>query len=82
MILKLVIIKLSFFFSVGELEAALEMSPDKFKSLYGSEQPESEDDIVFGCYSGIRSLTALILARQLGFEKLVDYDIFCCSMAV
>lgn len=58
---------------MGDLFDALEMPPHKYKALYGVDLPDYEDDnIVFTCYCGIRSLRALQLANDLGFQRWDD----------
>ena len=46
------------------------MSDTEFLKSYGAPKPEIDgSDVVINCRSGIRSLTALKIARNLGFHK-------------
>ena len=62
-----------FFFgssTVGEVESALNMSPEDFHQKYGAQKPSKEDsNIVFHCRAGVRSLEAMETAHQLGYKK-------------
>ena len=58
-----------FLFSVGEVEQALQVPPEQFQQNYDATQPHKDQDIVFYCMAGVRSLTALETAQQLGFTK-------------
>ena len=55
---------------MGEVEAALKLSPELFRQKYGGAKPAVGDqNIVFSCMRGIRSRTALESALQLGYSK-------------
>ncbi len=57
------------FFSVGQVEEAFKLPDDKFEARYGRPKPsETDDNIVFHCRSGKRSLTALEAARAQGYS--------------
>jgi len=62
-----------FFFdssTVGEVESALNLSPEDFHQKYGARKPSKEDsNIVFHCRAGVRSLEAMETAHQLGYKK-------------
>lgn len=62
-----------FFFgssTVGEVESALNMSPEDFHQKYGARKPSKKDsNIVFHCRAGVRSLEAMETAHQLGYKK-------------
>ncbi|XP_022095224.1 putative thiosulfate sulfurtransferase, mitochondrial [Acanthaster planci] len=59
---------------VLDVEAALQLSDDEFRAKYGRTKPEkSDDNIVFTCKKGIRSLKARDTARSLGFKKARHY---------
>ena len=45
------------------------MSPHRFKALYGVDKPEDDDEIVFSCMMGVRSLTAVQIAEVLGYTR-------------
>ena len=48
------------------------MTPERFKTLYGVEKPEDDDEIVFSCMMGVRSLTAVQIAEVIGYKR---YDL-------
>ena len=55
---------------VGEVEEALQLTPEQFKLKYGHEQPDKSDEgILLYCLRGIRSHTAVTTAHQLGYTK-------------
>uniref|UniRef100_A0A672RQ36 Si:ch211-161h7.8 n=1 Tax=Sinocyclocheilus grahami TaxID=75366 RepID=A0A672RQ36_SINGR len=59
---------------LGQLEESLKLPPQQFQLQFGVKAPEKEDDnIVFHCRSGKRSLTALEIAHRLGFSKARHY---------
>ncbi|ELU01771.1 hypothetical protein CAPTEDRAFT_222202 [Capitella teleta] len=55
---------------LGELNSALQLSPEKFQSLYGTELREEDGGsrIVFICRLGVRSLSAIAIAERMGYE--------------
>jgi len=51
-------------------EVALRLDDGEFKKQYGTRKPELDHDhIVINCRSGVRSLTALRIARSLGYQR-------------
>ncbi|KAK1807009.1 hypothetical protein P4O66_004845 [Electrophorus voltai] len=55
---------------LGQLEESLKLSPELFEKCYTVKAPKKEDDnIVFHCQRGRRSLTALAIAHRLGFSR-------------
>ncbi|XP_043083034.1 thiosulfate:glutathione sulfurtransferase isoform X2 [Puntigrus tetrazona] len=59
---------------LGQLEESLNLAPQRFQQQFGVKAPKKEDDdIVFHCRSGKRSLTALEIAHRLGFSKARHY---------
>uniref|UniRef100_A0A3P8Z1W0 Rhodanese domain-containing protein n=1 Tax=Esox lucius TaxID=8010 RepID=A0A3P8Z1W0_ESOLU len=59
---------------LGELQEALELSPDQFRQRYGVRVPDKEDgDIVVYCQRGRRSATALDIMWALGFSRARHY---------
>uniref|UniRef100_A0A8C1BXA1 Rhodanese domain-containing protein n=1 Tax=Cyprinus carpio carpio TaxID=630221 RepID=A0A8C1BXA1_CYPCA len=55
---------------LGDVEQALRLNPDQFRERYGVPKPGLEDsDLVLYCQRGIRSLTALETARDLGYKN-------------
>ena len=64
-------LSLPFCFSlVGTVADAFQMSPEDFEIQYGEPKPKVDDsNIVFHCRSGKRSITAMNIAKQLGYMK-------------
>jgi len=59
---------------LGTLAGALKLPEDKFKTMYGVKKPAvSDSDIVFHCRSGKRSLQALGIAQEAGYNKARHY---------
>ncbi|XP_062842044.1 thiosulfate:glutathione sulfurtransferase [Trichomycterus rosablanca] len=59
---------------LGQLEESLKLHPDNFEKLFKVKAPKKEDDnIVFHCQKGRRSLTALDIAWNLGFSRARHY---------
>lgn len=56
-------------FSVGQVNQALQLTPDDFREKYGSDMPCPNDQVVFSCLAGIRSKKALDTAVSLGYSK-------------
>lgn len=57
---------------VGEVEDALKkLNNEEFKKKYGKEKPDSNANIVFSCLKGIRSNTAMEIAKTIGFKKYI-----------
>ena len=57
---------------VGEVEEALALNPGEFEAKYGAKKPSKQDtNIVFHCRAGVRSLSALQSAHQMGYSRLV-----------
>ncbi|TSK98427.1 Thiosulfate sulfurtransferase/rhodanese-like domain-containing protein 1 [Bagarius yarrelli] len=58
---------------LGQLEESLKLPPEQFEKLFMVKAPKKEDEnIVFQCRSGRRSLTALDIAWRLGFSRQVS----------
>uniref|UniRef100_A0A8C1REP8 Rhodanese domain-containing protein n=1 Tax=Cyprinus carpio TaxID=7962 RepID=A0A8C1REP8_CYPCA len=58
---------------LGDVEQALRLNPDQFRERYGVPKPGLEDsDLVLYCQRGIRSLTALESAGDLGYSKYMN----------
>uniref|UniRef100_T1IZR4 Rhodanese domain-containing protein n=1 Tax=Strigamia maritima TaxID=126957 RepID=T1IZR4_STRMM len=54
---------------LGQLQSALEMSDRDFKALFSAKKPKMEDEnVVFHCMIGGRSLKAVQLAEKLGYN--------------
>lgn len=52
-----------------ELDSALKLSDDDFKSKYEMTKPSKDDcNLVFHCRSGVRSLKAAQIAKQNGYK--------------
>ncbi|KAK7123770.1 hypothetical protein R3I93_022015 [Phoxinus phoxinus] len=59
---------------LGQLEESLKLPPQQFQVQFKVKAPQKEDDnIVFHCRSGKRSLSALEIAHRLGFLKARHY---------
>ncbi|ROK23362.1 Thiosulfate sulfurtransferase/rhodanese-like domain-containing protein 1 [Anabarilius grahami] len=59
---------------LGQLEESLKLPPKQFQLQFMVKAPKKEDDnIVFHCRSGKRSLSALEIAHRLGFSKARHY---------
>lgn len=55
---------------MGQLEDSLKLSPEQFEKLFKVKAPKKEDDnIIFHCQRGRRSLKALETAWSLGFSR-------------
>ncbi|KAM9826808.1 thiosulfate:glutathione sulfurtransferase [Neosynchiropus ocellatus] len=60
---------------LDSLEESLQLSPEQFLQRFGVKAPlRDEDNLVFQCRSGKRSLKALDIARRLGFSKARHYE--------
>ncbi|XP_022095226.1 thiosulfate sulfurtransferase/rhodanese-like domain-containing protein 1 [Acanthaster planci] len=59
---------------VPELADALHLPDEEFEARYGHRKPQKTDDnVVFTCRIGNRSLKALNIARELGYTKARHY---------
>jgi len=56
---------------VDELGTAFELTPDEFLRKYNVSKPNKEQNIVFSCAKGIRSLKASHHVVDLGYKKYV-----------
>ena len=59
--------------SLGEVEDALRMTPDRFLKHYGFAQPKKDDVIIFYCRTGSRSVRATNIALHCGFVNAKNY---------
>ncbi|KAI4888014.1 hypothetical protein NFI96_034677 [Prochilodus magdalenae] len=60
---------------LGQLEESLQLPPKAFEKRFEVKAPKKEDDnIVFHCRTGRRSLSALEIAWRLGFTKARHYE--------
>lgn len=67
-------IDISFFhYLVRQLPNALNLSPEKFKVLFGVEKPEESEEIVFFCLLGKRSFVAREIAKAVGYARCVVF---------
>lgn len=57
------------FSAVGQVNGALQLTPDEFKEKYGGVMPSQSQTIVFSCLAGVRSMNALETAVSLGYTK-------------
>ncbi|MDA1196643.1 MAG: rhodanese-like domain-containing protein [Nanoarchaeota archaeon] len=51
-----------------ELEQALQLENEEFKTKYDFEKPNKEQELIFYCHAGGRSAKAAKLAMKLGFN--------------
>ncbi|XP_061093354.1 thiosulfate sulfurtransferase/rhodanese-like domain-containing protein 3 [Conger conger] len=58
---------------LGQVNQALQLTPEEFKEKYVREKPSHSDNIVFSCMAGIRSKTALDTAVSLGYSNVQHY---------
>lgn len=58
---------------LGEVEKALQLPEDKFKTLYGHAKPKPDDYVIFHCKLGRRSQTASEAAVKLGYKNIHNY---------
>lgn len=50
------------------------ITADEFEDRFGFERPAKDVEIVVYCKAGVRSRAAAELARQEGWEKVVEYE--------
>ncbi|KAI0690693.1 Rhodanese-like domain-containing protein [Cytidiella melzeri] len=55
------------------LANSLSLKPEAFKLKFGWEKPQRDQEIVFYCRSGVRSLTACDIAQRNGFTNTFSY---------
>uniref|UniRef100_A0A8C8SWQ2 Rhodanese domain-containing protein n=1 Tax=Pelusios castaneus TaxID=367368 RepID=A0A8C8SWQ2_9SAUR len=59
---------------VAEVEEALKMDPETFKTKYGVDKPQKDDEnLIFYCQKGSRSAQATEIAMTLGYTKARNY---------
>uniref|UniRef100_A0A8C5LWJ3 Rhodanese domain-containing protein n=1 Tax=Leptobrachium leishanense TaxID=445787 RepID=A0A8C5LWJ3_9ANUR len=58
---------------IGDLIAALQMTPKDFEEKYHQELPDKSDTVVFYCLAGIRSQKALDVVSSLGYSRILNY---------
>ncbi|XP_016363367.1 thiosulfate sulfurtransferase/rhodanese-like domain-containing protein 3 isoform X2 [Sinocyclocheilus anshuiensis] len=58
---------------LGQVNGALQLTPDDFKEKYGGVMPSQSQNIVFTCLAGVRSKKALETAVSLGYTKVQHY---------
>ncbi|XP_059474856.1 thiosulfate sulfurtransferase/rhodanese-like domain-containing protein 3 [Neocloeon triangulifer] len=59
---------------LGELQQALQLPSEEFKSKYeGADQPDKTSDLVFSCRGGVRSRKAMAAAQEIGFANVRHY---------
>nr|CAH8867940.1 unnamed protein product [Trichobilharzia regenti] len=58
---------------LGEIEEAFQMDKEAFREKYKFEKPDKwEKNLVFSCRSGIRSMRALKMVQDMGYENLTN----------
>ncbi|XP_073445610.1 thiosulfate sulfurtransferase/rhodanese-like domain-containing protein 3 isoform X1 [Dendrobates tinctorius] len=67
------VIKGSINIPLGDLGAALQMTPEDFEKKYVKKLPEKSNTLVFSCLAGIRSGKALGVATSLGYNRVHHY---------
>ncbi|KAG5454222.1 Thiosulfate sulfurtransferase/rhodanese-like domain-containing protein 3 [Clonorchis sinensis] len=61
---------------LADVEQAFQMEPSDFQKKYGVTKPDkSDNNIVFSCQSGKRSLHALQIANRLGYKLIIFDDV-------
>lgn len=55
------------------LAETLDLPDEQFEYLYGVAKPKPSTEIIFSCRMGIRSVTAINIASQKGFQRLSHY---------
>ncbi|XP_072264791.1 rhodanese domain-containing protein CG4456-like [Pyxicephalus adspersus] len=68
------IIKGSINIPLGDLQAALQLSPKEFEAKYHKKLPEKSNMVVLSCLAGIRSAKALDVATSLGYNRVHNYS--------
>ncbi|XP_056331393.1 thiosulfate sulfurtransferase/rhodanese-like domain-containing protein 3 [Danio aesculapii] len=58
---------------LGQVNGALQLTPDEFKEKYGGEMPSKSQNLVFSCLAGVRSKHALESAVSLGYTKVQHF---------
>ncbi|CAI9570178.1 unnamed protein product [Staurois parvus] len=58
---------------LGDLPAALQLTPQEFEAKYHKKLPEKSNTLVFSCLAGIRSGKALEVATSLGYNQIHHY---------
>ncbi|NP_001186943.1 thiosulfate sulfurtransferase/rhodanese-like domain-containing protein 3 [Danio rerio] len=58
---------------LGQVNGALQLTPDEFKEKYGGDMPSKSQNIVFSCLAGVRSKHALEAAVSLGYTKVQHF---------
>ncbi|XP_023668849.1 thiosulfate sulfurtransferase/rhodanese-like domain-containing protein 3 [Paramormyrops kingsleyae] len=58
---------------LGQVNQALQLTPDDFREKYGSDMPRPNNQVVFSCLAGIRSKKALDTAVSLGYSNVQHY---------
>ncbi|XP_065205703.1 uncharacterized protein LOC135835395 [Planococcus citri] len=57
-----------------QVKEALESTPEEFQHKYNAEKPKPEDNLVFICKSGVRSLQACETALKCGYKNAINYE--------
>lgn len=56
-------------FAVADVKTALELSDQQFLTKYNRKKPTTDDEIIFSCRLGMRTLKAAVTASSLGYKK-------------
>ncbi|KAM5163771.1 thiosulfate sulfurtransferase/rhodanese-like domain-containing protein 3 [Mantella aurantiaca] len=68
------VIKGSINIPMGDLSAALQLTPKEFEAKYHNKLPAKSNTVVFSCLAGIRSGRALDVATSLGYNRVHHYS--------
>lgn len=72
-----------FFLAVPELEEAFKRSEEDFAALYGFPKPaKTAENVVLGCRSGVRVMTALDKLNAMGYSSIKYVPIPLCFTAL
>ena len=58
---------------LDSVKEALNLTPAEFRQKFKFVKPTKEDELVFYCYKGSRSLLACKIAEELGYKKVYNY---------
>ncbi|XP_050986402.1 thiosulfate sulfurtransferase/rhodanese-like domain-containing protein 3 [Labeo rohita] len=59
---------------LGQLNGALQLTPDEFKEKYGGAMPSQSQTVVFTCLAGVRSKKGMETAVSLGYTKAQHFS--------
>ena len=59
---------------IDNLKTALLLPPAEFEQVFRFKKPSKRDELVFYCLKGSRSTLACNIAKELGYEKIYNYQ--------